>query len=85
MEFRNKGKLHKSFKDIICSNGTVISIFQGERGENAELDIRICYKDKYTKGPKRTPKHIHWVIDLLIKKENSRELTMEFIRYLRGI
>lgn len=42
----------------------------------------IKYKDKYTKSVVRTPKHIHWVIDLLIKKEHNERLTLEFVDYL---
>lgn len=85
MEFNSRGKSHKAFKEIICSNGTIIGIFQGVKGDNPDLDIRICYKDRFTKGTKRTPKHIHWAIDLLIKKQNNRALTMEFIRHLQGM
>ena len=31
----------------------------------------------------RTPKHIHWVIDLIIKKEHDKDLTVQFMKYLR--
>ncbi len=71
-----------SFKDFILTDGTVIGIFQGTRGSNPDLDIIIKYKDKYTKRDVRTPKHIHWVIDLLIKKEHDRDLTLDFIGYM---
>ena len=33
----------------------------------------------------RTPKHIHWAIDLLIKKEHAPELTNAFAKYLSGL
>lgn len=84
MKFKNKGKVYESFKEIVLSDGTIIGIFQGEKGKGPELDMRICYKDKFTKGQKRTPRHTHWVADLLIKKENNRQLTMDFINYLRN-
>lgn len=83
MKFKSKGMIYESLKEIELSDGTVIGIFQGNKGSNPDLDMRICYKDKFTKGVKRTPKHIHWVIDLLIKKEHNKSLTMEFIKYLR--
>jgi len=54
----------------------------GSKGKNPELDIVVKYKDKFTKRVVRTPKHIHWVIDLLIKKEHDRELTVEFIGHI---
>ncbi len=61
----------------------VIGIFEGDRGYDKDRDILIRYKE----GKKRirTPKHIHWVIDLLVKKEHNRELTLKFMSYLRGI
>ena len=71
-----------SFKDFKFSDGSIIGVFQGDRGSQPDLDIVIKYKDKYTKSGVRTPKHIHWVIDLLIKKEHDKYLTLEFIDYL---
>jgi len=85
MEFKSKGKTHRAFKEFMLSDGTIIGIFQGNRGMKKAVDIRICYKDKFTKGKKRTPKHIHWVIDLLIKKEHDKELTLKFVKYLRDM
>jgi len=85
MEYNRSGKHHVSFKEFRLTDGTIIGIFQGERGENPDLDIKICYKDRYTKGPKRTPKHIHWVIDILIKKQHEKELTLDFVKYLRDV
>lgn len=75
---RTKGK---SFKEFSTPNGTIIGVFQGNRGANPDLDIVVRYK---TPGKRvRTPKHIHWAIDLLIKKEHRRELTLEFVKFLR--
>lgn len=85
MRYKRDGKEHIAFKEFTLSDGTIIGIFQGNRGENPDLDIKICYKDRYTKGSKRTPQHIHWVIDILIKKQHSKELTLEFIKYLRDM
>ncbi|MEW6617690.1 MAG: hypothetical protein AB1333_04740 [Patescibacteria group bacterium] len=85
MEFKSKCKTHKAFKEFTLSDGTIIGVFQGDRGMEKQVDIRICYKDKFTKSKKRTPKHIHWVIDLLIKKEHDKELTLRFVKYLRDM
>jgi len=73
----------KSFKEFHLSDGTVIGVFQGSKGENPDLDILIKYQQKGKRV--RTPAHIHWVIDILIKKEHNRELTLEFVRYLRDM
>src|SRR3989344_4016148 len=78
---KNKEKV-QAFKEFHLQDGAIIGVFQGSKGKNPELDIVVKYKDKFTKRVVRTPKHIHWVIDLLIKKEHDRELTLEFINYL---
>lgn len=83
MRFKREGKEHVSIKEIVLFNGTVIGVFEGSRGANPDHDILIKYQEKNKRL--RTPKHIHWVIDLLIKKEHNRELTLEFMKYLRGM
>jgi len=83
LEWKPKGKpRQRAFKEIYLPDGTIIGVFQGSRGKNPDLDIVVKFKDKYTKGALRTPKHIHWVIDLLIKKEHNKQLTREFVQYL---
>lgn len=77
------GTKAKSFKEYHLTNGTIIGIFQGNRGENPDLDIVIKYQEK--NGRVRTPQHIHWVIDILIKKQYNRKLTLEFVEYLRDM
>lgn len=83
MEWKPKGgERKKAFKEFHLKDA-VIGVFQGSKGNNPELDIVVKYQDKYTKGNRiRTPKHIHWVIDLLLKKEHNEKLTLEFIEYL---
>lgn len=70
-----------SIKEIPLSDGTIIGVFEGDRGFIKDHDIIIKYKEKNKQI--RTPKHIHWVIDLLIKKQHKPELTLKFMRYLR--
>jgi len=84
MKFRRKGKEHTTIKDIKLDEDTTIGIVQGEFGNNKDLDIRVVYVDKNTKNKNvpRTPQHIHWAIDLLIKKEHKKELTKRFVKYL---
>ena len=62
---------------------TIIAMFQGDRGLNPELDIIVRYIQRGKRL--RTPKHIHWAIDLLIKKEHKATLTKEFVEYLIGL
>jgi hypothetical protein len=72
-----------AFKQFTLKDGSIIAVFQGARGQRPDLDIVVKYRDKHTKTIRpRTPQHIHWVIDLIIKREHNRALTMEFVRYL---
>ena len=84
LEWKPRGKPRiQSFKEFNLRDGSVIGIFQGSKGKNPDLDIIVKYHDKYTSQNRvRTPKHIHWVIDLLIKKEHNLDLTNKFIEYL---
>lgn len=70
-------------KEISLSDGTLIRLKQGDRGDNPDLDIVIRYKEVGKR--QRTPSHIHWATDLLRKKEHNKELTIKFIHYLLGI
>jgi len=83
---RREGETEKpprkyAIKEIVLADGTTIGVFEGDRGYNPDHDILIKYQEHGKRI--RTPKHIHWVIDLLIKKEHDKKLTLEFMRYLR--
>ena len=83
MEWKPKGKEKLvAFKEFHLKGGEDIGVFQGSFGKKPELDIIVKFKDKYTRSVPRTPKHIHWAIDILLKKEHNRELTLEFVKYL---
>ena len=83
MRFKREGKEHTSIKEIKLNDGTIIGVFEGNRGANPDHDILIKYQEQGKRL--RTPKHIHWVIDLLIKKEHNKELTLKFMKYLRDM
>ncbi|MCX9081711.1 MAG: hypothetical protein OIN83_05900 [Candidatus Methanoperedens sp.] len=83
MKFTRDGKEHIAIKKICLNDDTVIGVFEGSRGANPDHDILIKYQENGKRL--RTPKHIHWVIDLLIKKEHNRDLTLEFMKYLRSM
>src|SRR3989338_4304875 len=83
LRFKRDGKEHTAIKEIKLNDGTIIGVFEGSRGANPDHDILIKYQEHGKRL--RTPKHIHWVIDLLIKKEHKRELTLKFMKYLRGM
>ena len=86
MEWKPKGKDRiAAFKEFHLKGGEVIGVFQGSFGKKPELDIIVKFKDKYTKSVPRTPKHMHWAIDILLKKEHNKELTLEFVKYLLDV
>ena len=62
-----------SIMDISCTYENIY-VFPGNLSQN---DIVLKYKKNGTR--RRTPKHIHFVIDLLIKKEHNDKLVKSFI------
>ena len=52
-------------------------------GRLSQYDIFIKYKSSGTRL--RTPKHIHWVIDILIKMQYDKELTQDFLKEVKRI
>ena len=65
--------------EIQFTNNYTIYIFKGSLSPN---DILLKYQ-----GPKssrlRTPKHIHWAVDLLLKKTGDTNLTNSFLQKLK--
>ncbi len=48
----------------------------------SDYDIKVNYKDLNDSDYWKTPKHIHWIFDIMIKKEHNSEevkLLMEFL------
>lgn len=78
-----KKKLNQKEKisiiDVDFENNYKIHVFSGEITKN---DIRIMYSEKGKRI--RTPKHIHWVVDLLLKMQERNDLTREFIKELQN-
>ena len=66
MGFRKKGKSIKPLKVFTPDNKTIIGVYQGSFSKY-DILIRYRQKDKNNKWSHiRTPKHIHWAVDLLI-------------------
>ena len=55
-------------------------------GTKSALDIIVRYRQKRASDGTwtrvRTPKHIHWVIDVMIKMDAERNLTRQFLDFL---
>ncbi len=66
---------------FVINNMYIVGIY---KGKISEYDIVIKYRQK--EGNKwsrlRTPKHIHWTVDLLLKLQKEPDKTQEFIDIL---
>ena len=66
-----------SILDIDFQNGLKLYVFPGVLSQN---DIWIKFKDYNARGSHiRTPRHIHWTVDILIKKFGNRNLTDAYL------
>jgi hypothetical protein len=59
------------------SDGHVVAIYQGSRGQFPDLDFIVKYKKEGIRL--RTPSHTHWIIDLVLKGEVNKELTLQLV------
>ncbi len=85
MSFNKNGQLHEPIKTFQVNHSTVIAIYKGSL---SPLDILIKYKQKLKNGKwssLRTPKHIHWTVDILMKMQSYEELTKGFLDFFIGI
>lgn len=63
--------------EFVFSN-YIIYVFQGQL---SPFDIVIKYKKD--NGRIRTPKHVHWVADILMKMQGNEELTKDYLRAIQ--
>jgi len=77
LTYNKGGKTHTPIKHWKTDNVTEVAIYQGERGENPELDFVVKYKEENKRL--RTPSHTHWIVDLLVKSEVSKVNLLSFI------
>ncbi len=68
----------KSIIDIDFENNYKLYVFPGKLSKN---DIKIMYSENGKRI--RTPRHIHWVVDLLLKMQKKEDLTKAFINELK--
>jgi hypothetical protein len=80
LNYNRKGVTHSPRLYWQTDEKTTIAIYQGVRGENPELDFIVKYKEEGKRL--RTPSHTHWIVDLLVKAEQSKELVLSYIENL---
>jgi hypothetical protein len=80
LHYTKKGVIHSPLLYWQTDDKTMIAIYQGERGENPELDFIVKYKEDGKRL--RTPSHTHWIVDLLVKAEHDKELLLSYVNNL---
>ena len=78
LQFNKKGINHKPIKHWKTDNVTEVAIYQGSRGERPDLDFIVKYKEEGKRL--RTPSHTHWIVDLLVKCEYSKQIVGEYVQ-----
>lgn len=80
-------KLHQirpkaeAISTFIMSDGTLIAMFQGSRGTHPDLDFRIKILKTGKNSKPQQPRHIYWVVDLMIKAQLFPKQISEIIKY----
>ncbi|MBA7700781.1 hypothetical protein ES703_109505 [subsurface metagenome] len=85
MSFRKKGKVFEPLEVFRPEPHIVVGVYQGSL---SKFDILIKYRQIKKDGKWsriRTPKHIHWAVDLLIKMHADRKKIQEFLDFLIDI
>jgi len=81
MSFRKDGK--EKIPLFVCkvNDKFILAVYQGSL---SKYDILIKYRQKYKDNWSRirTPKHIHWAVDILIKMYADRKKTKQFLDFL---
>jgi hypothetical protein len=81
MSFKRKGEKISPLFFTTINDRFIIGVYQGSI---SPYDILIKYRQRTNKGWSniRTPKHIHWAVDILIKMHSDREKTHKFLDFL---
>jgi hypothetical protein len=75
--FNKNNQYHQPLRYWTLDDGNIISIYQGNRGANPELDYIVKY---LAPGKRlRAPSHTHWIVDLLMKAEANKQMVKSFI------
>lgn len=67
----------KAIIELVLTDYTIF-IFQGKL---SKFDILIRYNKENKRL--RTPKHIHWVVDVLMKLQANKQLTRNFMEHIK--
>lgn len=84
MTFNKDKKEHVPLFTSQINAKYILAVYQGSI---SEYDILVKYRQKEARqwSRVRTPKHIHWAVDVLIKMHSEKDKTKEFLEFLIGI
>jgi len=85
MSFNRDGVRISPLFALEINHSFIIGVYQGSL---SQYDILIKYRQKLANGQWsriRTPKHIHWAVDILIKMHSEPEKTQSFLDFLMQI
>ena len=78
-----KRRTEKSIMDIKVNDSYTIYVFKGVKEYLSPNDFLVQYSKNG--GRARTPKHIHWVIDMLLKEQKNHNDVIAFIKCMQKI
>ena len=79
--FRQLSPKLQAFKTYVLSDGTVLALFQGNRGANPAIDFKIKALFPGADRVPAPPPHMFWVVDLLLKIGQHRKEVREIVEY----
>lgn len=81
MIYRRNGKEYHPIKTFRVNGQYLLAVYQGSL---SEYDLLLKYRQKENNqwSRIRTPKHIHWAVDILIKMSLEEDKTKQFLDFL---
>ena len=76
-----KGMPKEAFKTYKTKDGTLVGLFQGNRGARPDIDFVIKILIPGADKILRPPTHTFWVVDLLLKIPEYRNEVREIVKY----
>lgn len=71
----------KAIHTYHVSDGTVVAMFQGQRGSHPELDFKIKILREGQEERPEPPTHVYWVVDLIIRSQKYPDEIKEIFDY----
>src|SRR5690554_5346781 len=81
MIYRRNGQEYQPLKIFQINCHYLLAVYQGSL---SEYDLLLKYRQKENNqwSRIRTPKHIHWAVDILIKMSLEEDKTKQFLDFL---